>query len=210
MNNIKNFLIKEETSRNIIYPPINLIFNAFNKTSWDNCKVVIIGQDPYHGEGQAMGLCFSVPKGIKTPPSLQNIYKELEKDIKGFKNPGHGDLTKWANEGVLLLNTSLTVKAANANSHSKIGWIAFTDAVIDVLNKEKDNLVFILWGANAIEKETKIDQTKHLILKSPHPSGLSANKKTEAYPNGFFLNHHFSKTNEYLISHNKTPIDWKV
>lgn len=204
---VKDFLCKENGK---VFPPPELVFNSLKSTPWDNCKVVIIGQDPYHGPGQAMGLCFSVPRDVAVPPSLKNIYKELAIDIPGFVAPKHGDLTKWTHEGVLLLNASLTVRSAEPNSHSKIGWDLFTDAIIAKLNKEKENLVFILWGGNAHAKGANIDSQKHLVLKSPHPSGLSANKKSDVYPNGFFNNNHFSKTNEYLVLHNKAPIDWKL
>lgn len=183
-----------------IFPPGSKIFAAFDSCPFKDTKVVIIGQDPYHGLGQANGLCFSVGPGVKMPPSLINIFKEINSDI-GAPIPKNGDLTRWANQGVLLLNSSLTVKEGKPASHSGIGWEEFTDAVVDKLNKEKENLVFILWGSHAIKKGEKIDRSKHLVLTSPHPSPLSASR-------GFFGNHHFSKTNEYLKSHGKTPIEW--
>ncbi len=198
---IKNFLI-EEKRRHIVFPPSPLIFNAFNLTPFDNVKVVILGQDPYHNDGQAHGLAFSVPDVIQKPPSLQNIFKELNQDLN-IPIPTNGNLEKWAKEGVLLLNASLTVRAHEAASHAKIGWQRFTDAAIKALSDKKQNLVFILWGNYAIAKENLIDHNKHLILKTVHPSPLSASR-------GFFGCHHFSKTNEYLINHNIKPIDWSL
>ena len=200
-SSIKSFLI-EEKRQYVVYPPSKQIFNAFNLTAFDNVKVVILGQDPYHNEGQAHGLAFSVPDGIQKPPSLQNIFKELNQDL-GIAIPEHGNLEKWAKEGVLLLNASLTVRAHEAASHAKIGWQRFTDAAIKALSDKKQNLVFILWGNYAIAKENLIDHNKHLILKTVHPSPLSASR-------GFFGCHHFSKTNEYLINHNIKPIDWSL
>ncbi len=198
---IKSFLI-EEKKQHIVYPPSQLIFNAFNLTPFDNVKVVIIGQDPYHNEGQAHGLAFSVPDNIQKPPSLQNIFKELNQDL-GIPINHNGNLEKWAKEGVLLLNASLTVRAHQAASHAKIGWQRFTDAAIKALSDNRQNLVFLLWGNYAIAKESLIDHEKHLILKTVHPSPLSASR-------GFFGCHHFSKTNEYLINHNIKPIDWSI
>ncbi|MBQ8760779.1 MAG: uracil-DNA glycosylase [Bacteroidales bacterium] len=198
---IKSFLI-EEKRQHIVYPPSPLIFNAFNLTPFDNVKVVILGQDPYHNIGQAHGLAFSVPDGIQKPPSLQNIFKELNQDL-GIAIPTTGNLEKWAKEGVLLLNASLTVRANMAASHAKIGWQRFTDAAIKALSDKKQNLVFILWGNYAIAKESLIDHEKHLILKTVHPSPLSASR-------GFFGCHHFSQTNKYLTEHNITPIDWSL
>lgn len=198
---IKSFLI-EEKRQHIVYPPSPLIFNAFNLTPFDNVKVVILGQDPYHNVGQAHGLAFSVPDGIQKPPSLQNIFKELNQDL-GIAIPTTGNLEKWAKEGVLLLNASLTVRANMAASHAKIGWQRFTDAAIKALSDNKQNLVFILWGNYAIAKESLIDHEKHLILKTVHPSPLSASR-------GFFGCHHFSQTNKYLTEHNITPIDWSL
>lgn len=198
---IKSFLI-EEKRHYVVFPPSPLIFNAFNLTPFDSVKVVIIGQDPYHNEGQAHGLAFSVPDGIQKPPSLQNIFKELSQDLN-IPIPAHGNLEKWAKEGVLLLNSSLTVRAHNAASHAKIGWQRFTDAAIKALSDKKENLVFILWGNYAIAKENLINRDKHLILKTVHPSPLSASR-------GFFGCKHFSKTNNYLINNNIEPIDWSL
>ena len=198
---IKSFLI-EEKKQHIVFPPSSLIFNAFNLTPFDDVKVVILGQDPYHNIGQAHGLAFSVPDNIQKPPSLINIFKELNQDL-GLPIPTHGNLEKWAKEGVLLLNASLTVRAHMAASHAKIGWQQFTDAAIKALSDKKQNLVFILWGNYAIAKENLIDHDKHLILKTVHPSPLSASR-------GFFGCKHFSKTNEYLIKNNIKPIDWSL
>ena len=183
-----------------IFPPGNKIFAAFDSCPYDNTKVVIIGQDPYHGAGQANGLCFSVAPGVKMPPSLINIFNEVTEDT-GAPFPENGDLSRWAEQGVLLLNSSLTVREGMAASHSGIGWEEFTDAVVDKLNREKENLVFILWGSHAIKKGAKIDRNKHLVLTSPHPSPLSAHR-------GFFGNHHFSQANRYLIAHGKDGIYW--
>eukprot|EP00455_Lapot_gusevi_P017417 TRINITY_DN1928_c0_g1_i11.p1 TRINITY_DN1928_c0_g1~~TRINITY_DN1928_c0_g1_i11.p1 ORF type:complete len:252 (+),score=53.45 TRINITY_DN1928_c0_g1_i11:60-758(+) len=207
---LKKKLVAEAKAGEQIFPPENLIFNALKTTPWDKCKVVILGQDPYHDDGQAQGLCFSVPRNIRRPPSLLNIYKELEQDIDGFVIPKHGNLEQWAQRGVLLLNAGLTVRAHKANSHKTFGWHQFTDAIINQINQRKKNVVFILWGADAHKKGKNIDSRKHLVLKSPHPSGLSANKKTAEYPHGFFQNHHFSKTNTYLTEHGLEPIDWTL
>ena len=201
-SNIVEHIKTEKAQKKTIYPSGNNIFNAFNLTPFNNVKVVILGQDPYHGPGQAHGLCFSVLKGVDTPPSLQNIYKELNQDI-GLSIPQHGDLSNWAKQGVFLLNASLTVRASEPMSHSKIGWANFTDAVIKHLSDQKKNLVFILWGKFAQEKKSLIDENKHLILTSAHPSPLSAHT-------GFFGSKHFSKTNEYLASHGIDPIDWQI
>lgn len=198
---IKSFLI-EEKKQHIVFPPSSLIFNAFNLTPFDDVKVVILGQDPYHNVGQAHGLAFSVPDNIQKPPSLINIFKELNQDL-GLPIPTHGNLEGWAKEGVLLLNASLTVRAHMAASHAKIGWQQFTDAAIKALSDKKQNLVFILWGNYAIAKENLIDHDKHLILKTVHPSPLSASR-------GFFGCKHFSKTNEYLVKNNIKPIDWSL
>ena len=198
---IKSFLI-EEKKQHMVFPPSSLIFNAFNLTPFDDVKVVILGQDPYHNIGQAHGLAFSVPDNIQKPPSLINIFKELNQDM-GLPIPTHGNLEKWAKEGVLLLNASLTVRAHMAASHAKIGWQHFTDAAIKALSDKKQNLVFILWGNYAIAKENLIDHNKHLILKTVHPSPLSASR-------GFFGCRHFSKTNEYLIKNNIKPINWEI
>ncbi|PZX65659.1 uracil-DNA glycosylase [Hydrotalea sandarakina] len=199
---IVTHLKTEKATGATIYPPGSLIFNAFNTTPFNEVKVVILGQDPYHGPGQAMGLCFSVPNGIAPPPSLQNIFKELHTDI-GMPIPSTGNLTPWAKQGVLLLNAILTVRANEAASHSKIGWMNFTDAAIKKISEEKSGIVFLLWGRFAQEKQQFIDATKHFILKAAHPSPLSAH-------NGFLGCKHFSKTNELLIKQGKTPIDWKL
>lgn len=198
---LKSFLV-EEKQHYAVYPPGRLIFNAFNLTPFDKVKVVILGQDPYHGPGQAHGLSFSVPDGVQFPPSLLNIFKELNNDL-GIPMAHSGNLEKWAREGVLLLNASLTVRAGQAASHSRHGWETFTDAAIRALSEEREHLVFILWGNYAIAKRALIDPFKHLILTSVHPSPLSASR-------GFFGCHHFSKTNNYLIEHNIEPIDWKL
>ncbi|SDL72757.1 uracil-DNA glycosylase [Pedobacter antarcticus] len=203
MQNLKTFLLSEKESNQQIYPPNSQIFNAFNETPFDKVKVVILGQDPYHGEKQAHGLSFSVNKGIKIPPSLRNIYKELETDIPGFVTPDHGDLSHWAAEGVLLLNATLTVRAHQPGSHQGKGWEAFTDQAINKLSKDRDGLVFILWGKYAQQKELLIDSQKHLILKAPHPSPFSSYT-------GFFGSSPFSKTNAYLISKNKKPVNWQI
>jgi uracil-DNA glycosylase len=192
--------VRSEYATTTIYPPAPLIFNAFNLCPFDKVKVVIIGQDPYHGPGQAHGLCFSVNDGIQFPPSLQNIFKEIKSDLD-IPIPTSGDLTRWAEQGVLLLNATLTVRAHNAGSHQKKGWETFTDSVIRILAEQKENLVFILWGAYAQKKGAFIDKNRHLVLSSAHPSPLSAY-------NGFFGNHHFSLTNKWLTEHNLKAIDW--
>lgn len=196
------FLKHEKALGKTIYPPGNLMFNAFEKTPFDNVKVVILGQDPYHGPNQAHGLCFSVQKGVKPPPSLVNIYKELQSDI-GMNIPETGDLTKWAESGVLLLNAILTVRAGEPASHSKIGWETFTDAVIRKISEEKEGVVFMLWGKFAQDKQVLIDATKHYILKAAHPSPFSADK-------GFYGCRHFSKANELLVKDGKEPVDWQL
>lgn len=203
MDALKTFLIKEKKADKVIYPPNHLIFNALNTTPLDRVKVVIIGQDPYHGPNQAHGLSFSVQKGVALPPSLRNIFHELHNDL-GVKIPKHGDLTYWAEQGVLLLNAVLTVEAAQPTSHQKRGWEEFTDHIIDVLNEQREHIVFILWGAYAQRKGQRIDQNKHLILKAAHPSPLSANR------GGFFGCKVFSKTNNYLKQHGIEPIDWQL
>ncbi|WP_316777556.1 uracil-DNA glycosylase [Pedobacter antarcticus] len=203
MQNLKSFLLSEKESNHQIYPPNSQIFNAFNETPFDKVKVVILGQDPYHGEKQAHGLSFSVNKGIKIPPSLRNIYKELETDIPGFITPDHGDLSQWAAEGVLLLNATLTVRAHQPGSHQGKGWEAFTDQAINKLSKDREGLVFILWGKYAQQKELLINGEKHLVLKAPHPSPFSSYT-------GFFGSRPFSKTNTYLISKNKKPVNWQI
>ena len=200
---IKDYLIQEKKSGKVVYPPGKLIFNAFDATPFDQVKVVIIGQDPYHGPGQAMGLCFSVPQNIPTPPSLVNMYKELNTDLN-LDIPNHGDLTTWANQGVFLLNASLTVRARQANSHQNIGWQKFTDAVIRTLSQKRKGLIFLLWGGFAKRKANLIDHQKHHVLTSGHPSPLSANR---GY---WFGNKHFSKTNELLKKQNRAPIDWQI
>ena len=193
----------EKASGKIIYPPGSLLFNAFNQTPFNKVAVVILGQDPYHNPGQAHGLSFSVPNGIKLPPSLVNIYKEIQKDI-GIAMPAeYGNLTKWAQQGVLLLNAMLTVRANEPASHQKIGWMNFTDVVIKKISDEKSGVVFLLWGKFAQDKQILIDETKHLVLKAAHPSPFSADK-------GFFGCHHFSKTNDYLVQQGKQPINWKL
>lgn len=192
----------EKAQGKTIYPPGSLIFNAFEHTPINKVKIVILGQDPYHGPKQAMGLSFSVPKGISQPPSLVNIFKELYDDV-GIPVPNHGDLTKWADQGVLLLNASLTVRASEPMSHSKIGWHVFTNGVISKISELKRNVVFLLWGKFAQEKKELIDTTKHLILKAAHPSPLSAS-------NGFFGCRHFSKANTYLMKNRIDPIDWAL
>ena len=195
--------IKTEKSQGkIIYPPGSLIFNAFNKTPFDKVKVVILGQDPYHGAGQAHGLCFSVPDGVPPPPSLVNIFKELQEDT-GVGIPRHGNLSHWAGQGVFLLNASLTVRAGEPMSHAKTGWSQFTDTVIKTISDQKKNVVFLLWGKFAQEKKVLIDESRHLILKAAHPSPLSANA-------GFLGCRHFSKTNAFLMSKGMDPIDWKI
>jgi len=199
---IATHLKSEKISGNTIYPPGSLIFNAFNTTHFDNVKVVILGQDPYHGQGQAHGLSFSVPKGIPPPPSLNNIFKELHNDI-GVPIPNHGNLTHWAEQGVMLLNASLTVRANEPMSHAAIGWAEFTNAVIEKISALKEHTVFLLWGKFAQEKISLVDETKHLVLKAAHPSPFSADK-------GFFGCKHFSKTNAWLISKGIDPIDWKL
>ncbi|OFY54115.1 MAG: uracil-DNA glycosylase [Bacteroidetes bacterium RBG_13_46_8] len=198
---IKEFLVGEK-EKFTVYPPGSLIFNAFNLTPFHAVRVVIIGQDPYHGAGQAHGLCFSVPRGISAPPSLVNIFKEINADL-GIPLPKHGNLEKWARQGVLLLNATLTVRANQAGSHQKKGWETFTDAVITQLSKQRVGLVFLLWGKFAQDKESLIDTQKHYILKAAHPSPYSAY-------NGFFGCRHFSRTNEILRRHGLPEIDWSV
>ena len=198
---IRNFLI-EEYRNYTVFPDMYDLYNCFKFTPFSEVKAVILGQDPYHNFGQAHGLCFSVQKGVPNPPSLDNIFKELRSDL-GYLPPPTGELTKWANQGVLLLNTSLSVRAHQANSHSKCGWAWFTDSVIRILSEQKENVVFILWGGNARSKKSLIDESKHKIIESAHPSPLSAY-------NGFFGSKPFSKTNEYLISKGIEPIDWTL
>lgn len=197
-----SFLKAEKNAGKTIYPPGKYIFNAFNTTPFDKVKVVILGQDPYHNPGQAHGLSFSVQNGIAPPPSLVNIYKELESDLN-ISRPNHGNLTKWAKQGVLLLNAALTVEAHSPMSHSKAGWHDFTNKVISILSQQKDSLVFILWGGFAKSKVPLIDTSKHLVLTAAHPSPLSAH-------NGFFGSKHFSKANAWLEEKGSTPIDWSL
>ncbi|PIT13439.1 uracil-DNA glycosylase [Snodgrassella alvi] len=193
----------ERLAGKVIYPPAQDVFNAFKATEFAQVKVVILGQDPYHGPQQAHGLSFSVRQGIAIPPSLVNIYKELADDIHGFHIPQHGYLQHWAEQGVLLLNTVLTVRAGQAHSHAELGWETFTDRVIAVLNAEREHVVFMLWGSHAQKKGAMIDRHKHLVLSAPHPSPLSAYR-------GFFGCKHFSKANAYLQEHGLTPIDWQL
>ena len=203
MIQLREFLKKEKESGQIIYPKNADIFNAFAKTPLDTLKVVILGQDPYHGTKQAHGLSFSVQKGIAIPPSLKNIYKELATDIPGFSKPNHGNLTEWAEQGVLLLNATLTVQAGMPGSHQKKGWEIFTDQVIKTVSNKSRDIIFILWGNFAQAKSMLIDESKHYIIKSPHPSPLSAY-------NGFFGSKPFSKTNELLLKQGKDPINWQI
>ena len=195
------FLKNEKAAGKTIYPPGSLIFNAFNTTPFPEVKVVIIGQDPYHNPGEAMGLCFSVPKGVRVPPSLKNIYKELESDV-GATIPNHGDLTSWAQQGVFLLNAMLTVERNRPGSHQKIGWQDFTDAVIRKLSDGREHLVFMLWGGFARKKKELIDGSKHLILEAAHPSPLAGG--------AFFGSQHFSKANAYLQEHGMGKVEWQV
>ena len=199
---IVTFLKAEKSSGKTIYPPGQLIFNAFEKTPFPKVKVVLLGQDPYHNKGQAHGLSFSVPNGVAKPPSLINIFKELKNDL-GIEIPENGNLEKWASQGVLLLNASLSVRQNEPGSHSAVGWLQFTDRVIKKISDEKEGIIFLLWGKFAQEKQSLIDETKHFVLKAAHPSPFSAEK-------GFFGCRHFSKTNELLMKQNKKPIDWKL
>ena len=199
---IVDFLKDEKKAAKVVYPPGKFIFNAFDKTPFAKVKVVILGQDPYHGPGQAHGLSFSVPDGVKPPPSLMNIFKEQQEDL-GIAPPSTGNLEKWATQGVLLLNASLTVEANTPNSHSAAGWQQFTDEVIRHISTHKDHVVFMLWGRFAQNKEVLIDASKHLVLKAAHPSPFSAY-------NGFFGSRHFSKTNSWLHEHGEKPVDWAL
>lgn len=201
--NIESFLNEEILNNITVYPPKDLIFSALNYVNPSDLKVVIIGQDPYHGPNQANGFAFSVNPGVKIPASLRNIYKELKSDIPEFEIPNHGDLTEWANQGVLLLNTSLTVRHKNPGSHSKIGWEIFTDNLISFLDKELDNVIFVLWGSHAQTKCAKINREKHFIIESAHPSPFSAYR-------GFFGSKPFSKVNKKLRELNKEPINWNI
>lgn len=202
-NKIVAFLDEEKKNGEIVYPPSEHILSAFNYTPFGNVKVVILGQDPYHGPNQAHGLAFSVNKGIRVPPSLANMYKELEKDIPGFKIPNHGYLESWANQGVMMLNNVLTVRKGLPASHANIGWEIFTDAAVEYLNKNKEGLVFLLWGSHAHKKGQNIDAKKHYVLKAAHPSPFSAYR-------GFFGCNHFSKTNEILKKEGKQEINWSI
>lgn len=202
MQTLRQFLLQEKATGKRIYPPGADIFNALNATRFESVKVVILGQDPYHGPGQAHGLCFSVKPGVRVPPSLMNIYRELQDDL-GCVPPGHGCLDYWARQGVLLLNAVLTVEAAHAASHQGMGWERFTDSIIARLNERREHLVFLLWGAYAQKKGAIIDRQRHLVLESRHPSPLSASR-------GFFGNHHFSRTNAYLESQGLGAIDWQL
>lgn len=202
MKALGEFLRAEKAAGKVVFPPGPMIFNALNSTPLDEVKVVIIGQDPYHGPGQAHGLCFSVQPGVPIPPSLLNIYKELKRDLN-IDMPDHGHLQSWAEQGVLLLNTSLTVEQARAGSHANQGWQPFTDRVIEVVSAHQPNLVFLLWGAHAQSKQRLIDSTKHLVLRSAHPLPLSAYR-------GFLGNGHFSRCNKFLEQHGLAPIDWSV
>lgn len=202
MIQLKEFLLSEKKKKKLIYPRGDDYFTAFNSTPFDKVKVVIIGQDPYHGAGQAHGLCFSVMKGIDAPPSLVNIFKELKSDLQ-IENPGHGHLLEWATQGVLLLNSVLTVEASKAASHQGKGWEQFTDAVVHALNEKRENLVFVLWGSYAQKKGFFIDRQKHLVIEAPHPSPLSSYR-------GFFGSKPFSKINAYLKSKGHSEINWKL
>lgn len=202
MQQLKAFLAQEKQQKKVIYPHSSDWFNAFKYTPLNQVKVVILGQDPYHGPDQAHGLCFSVRPGVKTPPSLVNIYKELQTDV-GCQPVNHGYLTHWAQQGVLLLNSVLTVEQSKAGSHQKKGWEQFTDKVIHIINEELDGVVFLLWGSYAQKKAAFVDQQKHLVLKSVHPSPLSAHR-------GFFGNHQFSQTNQFLQQRGKMPVDWQL
>lgn len=203
MKALKGFLQQEKQDGKTVFPPGNLIFNAFNHTPFNSVKAVILGQDPYHGPGQAHGLAFSVQKGVTIPPSLRSIYKELQDDIPGFTPPRHGELTKWADEGILLLNATLTVRKGEAASHHNKGWEIFTDEAIRQLSDKKKGIIFLLWGKNAQAKIPLIDADKHFILKAAHPSPYSAS-------HGFFGCRHFSKTNQLLKEQGETEIDWQI
>ncbi len=198
---LKEFLIEEKKKFNI-YPPGKLIFNAFNRTPFEEVRVVILGQDPYHGKGQAHGLCFSVPEGISQPPSLLNIFKELKSDL-GIPIANHGNLEKWTSQGILLINATLTVRANQAGSHQNKGWEKFSDVVIQKISEKRAGIIFLLWGKYAQEKELLIDKNKHYVLKAAHPSPFSAD-------NGFFGCKHFSKTNDILSRHGLEKIDWRI
>ena len=202
MHKLREFLLIRKQHKAVIYPPGPQIFNALNSTPFDQVRVVILGQDPYHGPGQAHGLCFSVQPGVRIPPSLANIYREIEADL-GIAPPHHGCLQSWAQQGVLLLNAVLTVERGQAGSHQGKGWEQFTDAVVQILNDKREGIVFMLWGSYAMKKGAVINQRKHLVLKAPHPSPLSAHR-------GFLGCKHFSSANDYLQKNGQTPIDWSV
>jgi uracil-DNA glycosylase len=202
MQQLREFLLQQKQQGRVIYPASKHIFNAFNSTPLNQVKVVILGQDPYHGPGQAHGLCFSVLPGVPAPPSLQNMFKELQRDLQ-LPIPPHGCLQSWADQGVLLLNATLTVEQGQAGSHQGRGWETFTDRAIQLVNEQCEGVVFLLWGSYAQKKGQFIDARRHLVLKSPHPSPLSAHR-------GFIGNGHFSKANDYLVSRGKTPIDWRL
>ena len=202
MKQLGEFLRREKAAGKVIYPPGPLIFNALNSTPLEQVRVVILGQDPYHGAGQAHGLCFSVQPGVAPPPSLQNIFKELKRDLN-LDVPSHGYLQYWADQGVLMLNTSLTVEQGMAGSHAKMGWQRLTDRIIEVISEKRSDVVFLLWGAHAQSKAKLIDPTRHLLLKSVHPSPLSAHR-------GFIGNGHFSRTNQFLKQRGLEPIDWTL
>jgi uracil-DNA glycosylase len=200
MQELRSFLLQRKKQGAVIYPPGALIFNALDSTPFEQVKVVILGQDPYHGPGQAHGLCFSVPDGVQTPPSLVNIFKEIESDL-GVPCTSNGNLQRWAEQGVLLLNAVLTVERGHAGSHQGKGWERFTDRIVAELNQHRNNLVFLLWGSYAAKKGDSIDSSRHLVLKAPHPSPLSAHR-------GFFGCRHFSRANSYLQEHGLEPIHW--
>jgi uracil-DNA glycosylase len=201
MRALQDFLSEEKTAEKVIYPPSEQVFAAFNQTPFNKVKVVILGQDPYHGPSQAHGLCFSVAQGVKAPPSLVNIYKELVSDVS-IEMPDHGQLSRWAEQGVLLLNSVLTVEQAQANAHQGKGWEAFTDRVISVINAQREHIVFMLWGSYAQKKGAMIDRSRHCVLSAPHPSPLSAYR-------GFFGCKHFSQANDYLELKGLKPINWQ-
>jgi len=202
MQELREFLVTRKKHQAVVYPPGPQIFNAMNSTPFDKVRVVILGQDPYHGPGQAHGLCFSVQPGVRIPPSLANIYREIDSDL-GIAPPDHGNLQSWADQGVLLLNAVLTVERGQPGSHQGKGWELFTDSIVHALNNDRENLVFMLWGSYAMKKGAVIDRRKHLVLTAPHPSPLSAHR-------GFLGCRHFSMANEYLQQHQKLPIDWSV
>jgi len=202
MAELRAFLEAEHAAGHEVYPPRRSIFAAFDRTPFDRVRVVIVGQDPYHGPGQAMGLSFSVPRGVRIPPSLRNVFSELRSDL-GIEPPSHGDLTHWADQGVLLLNASLTVRAHAAGSHAAAGWQRFTDAAIDALATQREGIAFLLWGRHAQAKGASIDRDRHLVLTAAHPSPLSASS-------GFFGSRHFSRVNEYLVGRGEQPIDWSL